>query len=406
MPKYFYKAKNLKGEEKEGFLEAPDISSLAKILHKKGYFLVSTGETSKGKITNISFLKKLETVSLTEKLFFTRNLKVMVETGVSLPRAINILANQAKTEKFKRILEKISEEVVSGRNLSYAVGLYPRVFSNIYKETLKIGEETGNLEDSLEILSTQMEREHNLKSEVKTAMAYPVVVLIMAVFIGIVMFIFAVPKMKDAFKQFDMPLPLTTRMIFSFSEALIHYWPAVIIAFAAIIFGLYSLVKKNKKGGKAISAIWLKVPLISKIVREINSALILRTLSSLLRAGVPIVKSLEITSGTVNNFYFKDSLKKSAKDVEKGGKLSQSLKKYKGLYLPMVVEMIEIGEETGETSKVLENLADFYEEESSATLQRLSSMIEPLLILFIGGIVGFFAISMMQPMFSIMQGIH
>ena len=409
MPRYSYKAKNLKGEEKEGYLEAADISSLAKVLYQKGYFLLSAnlGENKgRQKGINISFLRKLESVSLTEKLFFTRNLKVMAETGVSLPRAVNILAKQAKTEKFRKILNKISEEIISGKSLSYAVSLYPKVFPNIYKETLRVGEETGKLEDSLEILSNQMEKEHNLKSEIKTAMAYPMIVLVMAIFIGIVMFIFAVPKMKEAFNQFNMKLPLTTRLILSFSDIIIHYWFLVIAFFALIAFIFYTVLKNNKKGGKMMSAVWLKIPLVSKIVKEINAALILRTLSSLLKAGVPIVRSLGIVSGTINNFYFKDSLKQAARSVEKGGKLSQSLRKYKDLYLPMVIEMMEIGEETGETSKVLENLANFYEKESSATLQRLSAMIEPFLILFIGGIVGFFAISMMQPMFSIMQGIH
>ena len=162
---------------------------------------------------------------------------------------------------------------------------------------------------------------------------------------------------------------------------------------------------RTEKGKKLKSSLLLKVPIICKIVKETNSSLALRILSSLLKAGVPIVRALEITSGALSNFYFKESLIKTSKIVEKGGKVSEALKPYKNLYSPMVLEMMEIGEETGETSEILEGLANFYEEEATDSLDRLSSIIEPVLILVIGGIVGFFAISMLKPIFNITKGL-
>ena len=409
MPRYSYKAKNLKGEEETGVLEAKNSSNLAKILHQKGYFLLSAEEESKEEkkkfnIGKLNIFSKFSKISLSEKLFFTRNLEVMIRTGVPLPRAFEILSGLTKTKKFKTALKKISGEIVKGKSISVSVGYFPEIFPKIYQETLKVGEETGKLGESLDTLARQMEREHGLKSQITTAMVYPMVVLSTAFLIGILMFVFAVPKMKTAFEELNVKLPFTTRAILSFADFLTKKWPITILILIVLVFFLF-LVLRGKKGGKIKSKIVLKIPLISKISREMNSALTLRTMSSLLSAGVPIVLALEVASGSLKNFYFREALKNAAKVVEKGKKLSEALEPYQNLFLPMVLEMIKVGEETGETPKVLEKLADYYEEEVTSTTQKLSSVIEPILIIIVGAVVGFFAISMMQPMFSIMGGV-
>lgn len=406
MPRYFYKAKNLKGEEESGVLVAQSPSHLAKVLRKKGYFLISAEEEGKEKkrrfgIPKLDFIWKLIGVPLTEKLFFTRNLEVMIRTGVPLPRAFEILSTQAKNKKFKKALKEISTKIIKGENLSDSLSAFPEIFSTLYQETLKVGEETGKLEESLKILANQMEREHSLKSRIKTAMVYPIIVLCMTFVIGVLMMVFAVPKLKIAFEELNVELPLTTRIILSFADFLTKKWPLALFVGAALIF-ISVLALRGEKGGKFKSKLVLKIPIISKIVRQTNSTLVLRTLSSLLAAGVPIVRSLEVAEGALTNFYFKKSLLEAVKIVEKGEKLSQALRPYENLYSPMVLQMMEVGEETGGTSEVLEKLADFYEEEVALATQKLSVIIEPILIMIIGGIVGFFAVSMMQPMFGIM----
>lgn len=411
MPKYFYKAKNLQGKEESGTLNAKDKRHLAGILHRKGYFLLSAeaeGETEerekeKFEISIFDFLKKFRRISLTDKLFFTRNLEVMIKTGVPLPRAFRILSAQIKSEKFKKALIGISEKIVKGENLSSAMSFFPDIFPELYQETLKVGEETGKLEYSLRVLSNQMEREHDLKSQIKTAMIYPTMVLCVTLIIGVLMMIFVVPNLKVAFEELGVELPFTTQIVLSLADFLSEKFPIALLIIAGLVFGSV-LALRSKKGGKIKSKLSLKIPIISKIIRQVNSALTLRTLSSLLKSGVPIVRSLEIISGALTNFYFKKSLKEAAELIEKGQKLSQILKPYADLYSPMVLQMIKVGEETGETSEVLEKLAEFYEEETRNATQKLSSFIEPILILFVGGIVGFFVISMMQPMFSIMGG--
>jgi len=410
MPIYFYKAKNFKGEEESGILDSQSPSHLARILRKKGYFLISAerkglNEKTKFKLPSLDFFGKFIGVSLSEKLFFTRNLRVMVRTGVSLPKAFKILSTQAKNKKFKKALETISEKIAQGESLSNSLGIFPDIFSNLYQETLKVGEETGSLEDSLKVLNNQMEKEYNLKSKIKTAMLYPSIVLGLALAMGVFMFIFIVPNLKAVFEDLSIELPLTTKVIFALADFLTKNWAVALLITGLLVFILITGLK-SQKTEKFKSRLTLKLPIISKITRQTNSALSLRILSSLLKAGVPIVRALEITSRTLTNFYFRESLEKAAELVEKGEKLSQALGPYKNLYSPMVLEMVEIGEETGETSEILGTLADFYEEEVTSTLQKLSSTIEPILILVIGGVVGFFAVSMFQPMYSDMERVH
>jgi len=415
MPQYFYKAKNLNGEYIEGSLEALNEKQLARNLRGQGYFLVSSqasieqgpeeaSEQKKSNKININFLDSLFSVPLTEKLFFVRNLGVMVKTGVSLVKSFEMLSEQARSKKFKNVLIEISAKINKGESLSAAFGYYPKIFPAIFQETIRVGEETGKLEGALKTLSKQMEKEHDLKSKIKSAMVYPVMVLIMAFGIGIFMMIFAVPKIKASFLEIGVQLPLTTKIILGFADLLTKYWMLCLLVFVGFVIGMFFFMKSGK-GGKLKSGLWLRIPVVSKLARQTNSALTLRTLSSLLQSGVPIVRALIIASGSLGNFYFRDALKRSAESVEKGDKLSKSLKSYQNIFSPMVVQMIEVGEETGETPDILEKLAEFLEEEVGASTQRLSSIIEPILIMCVGGVVGFFAISMMQPMFSIMEGV-
>lgn len=408
MSQYFYKAKNLQGGEESGAMEAANQSELAKALRQKGYFLLSADckDAAKKSATSSfgNFLSGLFGVPLPEKLFFTRNLAIMVKTGVSLPRAINILSQQVRSGKFKKILTQLSVDITEGRLLSACMSSYPSVFSTLYQETLKVGEETGKLEDALSVLEKQMEREHKLKSDISSAMLYPAVVLGMAVVIGIIMFVFAVPKLKTTFTEMNVALPFTTRAIFGFADFLTKHWLLSLLIIVVLVIG--SLALGRAKGGSRLrSAIVLRLPVIGKIAKTTNAALALRTISSLLEAGVPIVRSLQVASGSLRNFYFQESLKEVSLAVEKGIKMSQAISSYPKLYASTVFHMMEVGEETGETPDVLKKLADFYEDEVAASTQRLAALIEPALIVFIGGVVGFFAMSMMQPMFNMMGSV-
>jgi len=405
MPRYNYIAKTLRGEEKRGAIEAKDKYDLARILRQEGSILVkavSEGEASKKRFyISIPFFGW---VSLTEKIMFARNLRIMIASGVSLPRSLDILSNQTKNKKFRKTLLKIKEEIVHGKSFSQALEGYPNVFSELFCSMIKVGEETGTLEDVLKVLVDQMEKEYQIKSKVKGAMVYPSVIILAMVGIGVLMLIIVVPKLAEVFSELNVELPFTTRVVIGVGEFLGKFWYFIPFGFFVLIF-LLKIFLKTKVGKFIFSTIFLKIPIVSPIVKKTNSAHTVRTLSSLIAAGVPIVRSLEIVSGSLGNIYYKKALTEAAEKVKKGAKLAEVLKKYKDIYPNLVFQMIEVGEETGETSNILKKLAEFYEEEVANATQNLSAVIEPVLMLIIGAVVGFFAISMIQPIYSMMQTI-
>lgn len=406
MPRYFYTARSPKGEPKAGTLGAKDKSELAKILRQEGYFLVSAAleeaEIKKRKFEiSLPFLAK---VGLKEKMFFTRNLKVMIAAGLPLPRSLKILAEQSKSKKFRASLNDVREEIIKGTSFSQALSRHPDIFSELFQNMIKVGEEAGTLEEVLSVLTTQMEREHELKSKVLSAMIYPAVIIVAMVGIGVLMLVMVVPKLAETFTELHIELPLTTQFVIFLGTFLAKRWYIGILIIIALIV-LFRTGRKTKIGKRLIDFSILKVPIISALIKKTNSAYTTRTLSSLIIAGVPIVRSLEIVSGALGNVYFRESMAQAAERVREGEKLSEVLKPYRNLYPLIVLQMIEVGEETGETSNVLGKLAEFFEEEVTTTTKNLSAIIEPVLMLLIGGAVGFFAISMVQPIYSMLGAI-
>jgi len=403
MPKYFYTAKSLKGEEKSGVLEAKDIHQLAKKLREQGFILIKA-ETEEEVAPPTKFWWGVGGVGLKEKMFFTRNLQVMIASGLPLPRAIEILSSQTKSKKFQKALLNIKEDVIKGKSFSEALSIYPDIFSELFLNMVKVGEEAGTLDEVLKILAQQMERENTLKSKITGAMIYPAVIIVAMLGIGILMLVMVVPQLAATFKELEIELPATTRFVMGLATFLVEKWYLVILILVFFIF-FFLQAKRTKRGKATIDSLLLKLPIISPIIRKTNAAQTIRTLSSLIASGVPIVRALEIVSGTLGNIYFKKAISEAAERVRKGEKLSEALKPYQDIYSLTVIQMIAVGEETGETSSILEKLADFFEEEVGRATENLASVIEPVIMLIIGAAVGFFAISMIQPMYSMLQGL-
>ncbi len=406
MPKYFFTAKSLKGEPKSGTLEAKDKSELARALRQEGYVLISAsleGEEIKRKKFKIS-LPFLGRVSLTEKMMFTRNLQVMIAAGISLPRALGILALQTKSKKFEKALFNVSKEITRGKSFSDSLQKHPDIFPEVFTSMVKVGEEAGTLEEVLKTLTQQMEREYELKSKIKGAMIYPAVIIFAMLGIGFLMLVMVVPRLAETFRELNVELPPTTKLVISFGTFLAEKWFFGILMAIGIFF-VFRIILKTKKGKRMIDSLFLKIPIISPIIKKTNSASTVRTLSSLFASGVPIVRALEIVSGSLGNIYFREAMAESAEKVRKGSKLSEALKPYQDIYPSIIIQMIEVGEETGETSDVLGKLADFFETEVGNATKNLSAVIEPILMLIIGAVVGFFAISMVQPMYSMLGAI-
>ena len=406
MPVYFYTAINGAGERVSGSETAEDERQLANILHEKGYLLttVKTDEKKKRLVFALSFLQDFQGVSLTEKLMFARNLQVMVEAGIPLPKSLEVLAEQAGNKRFKTVLLEVQEMVVKGKTFSEALEEYPKIFSDLFVNMVRVGEESGTLGKVIEQVMVQLDREHDVKSKVLGAMLYPAVIITAMMGIGTLMLLVVVPQLAQVFDELGVELPLTTRVVIGFGTLMAEQWyilfPAIFLS-VGILFRLW----KTKAGKRIVDTIVLKMPIFSTIVRKSNAALMTRTLSSLISSGVPIVRSLEITAHVVGNVHFQDSLTACSKEVGKGAKLSEALGKYKDIYPIMVIQMIAVGEETGETGKILAKLAEFFEGEVADVTKNLTSILEPVLMLIIGAVVGFFAISMIQPMYSMLGSI-
>ncbi|KPJ71822.1 hypothetical protein AMJ50_00735 [Parcubacteria bacterium DG_74_3] len=405
MPRYFYTAKSLEGETKSGTLEAKDVSQLVQRLRSEGLILIKAilEEEKKPRALRIS-LPFLGGVPLTEKMMFARNLRVMIAAGLPLPRALRILAGQARAKELKIALDNVAEEIVKGKSFSESLSKHPNVFSEIFQSMVKVGEEAGTLEDVLQILTEQMEREHELKSKVQGAMIYPAIIIAAMIVVGILMMIVVIPQLAATFEELQVELPPTTRFVIAIGNFLARYWYLLPLIVLGLLF-LFRLISQTKTGKRAIDAALLKIPIISPIIRKTNSAYAVRTLGSLISSGVPIVRSLEVTAGALGNIYYKEALIDAAEKVRKGAKLSETLKDHQNIYPLLVIQMVEVGEETGQTSDILTKLADFYEEEVTNATKNLSAVIEPVIMLIIGAAIGFFAISMIQPLYSMLGAI-
>jgi len=409
MPSYIYTAKNKDGESKTDHMIVANKHELAAILRNQGLILVSAEVAGRKKefgyyLNIIKRFKELGTISLVEKMMFSRHLSVMIDAGLSLNQALKILAKQTKSPKFKKIISQVEINVSQGESFEKSLNKYPKVFNELYVNMVGVGEAGGNLSEVLKILAEQMKKNHELISRVRGAMMYPAVIVIAMLGIGILMMVMVVPKLTETFEEIGVELPLSTQIIIFISNFLknnIILGLAILIAIIVII----KLAMKNIVVKKGLHRAYLHLPVFGSLIKKINSARLARTLSSLIKSGVPIINSLKVVANTLSNIHFKEALLESAKEVQKGKRLSETLSGYENLYTPMVVQMIGVGEETGSLSDILDNLADFYEEEIDNITKNMSSVLEPIIMVFIGCAVGFFAISMIQPMYSMMSGI-
>ncbi|MFA7169978.1 MAG: type II secretion system F family protein [Candidatus Paceibacterota bacterium] len=407
MTKFSYKAKTIEGDVKSGRMEAKDQAELSGILRQKGLVLILAqklkGDRKKGEIALPGFLK-IKKVGLVDKMLFTRNLGVMLHSGLPFSRALSILAEQTKSVYFREVLDEVVEDVQKGSALADSMEKYPKVFNQLFVSMVRVGETGGNLEEVLRMLSVQLKKDHDITSKVRGAMMYPSVIIVAMSLIGILMMVFVFPSLLSMFAESGAELPLATRALIFVSNSLQNYGLYILMGFIAfLVFFLRSI--KTAEGKKIFDGIILKLPVVGGIVTKVNVARFCRTLSSMVASGVSIVQALETVSGTLGNYQYSESAKDACRRVQKGINLSEVIAEYDKLYPSMMMHMIEVGEETGSVETTLQQVAEFYEEEVDQFTSNLSSVIEPLLMLLMGGAVGVFAIALIQPMYSIMETI-
>ena len=401
--KYIFTAINKDGNKYSGDLEANDKSAFFNEFKKTGDTLVTVKEAKDKKNIQISF-KIFSRIKTIDKINFARNTANMLEAGLSLSRALSVAERQTPNANLKDVFRKLNLAISSGKTFHESLLEYPKIFSPIFISMVRAGEESGNLTQSLKDISIQMEKTYLLQKKVKGAMMYPSIIFIVMIIIAFLMMIYVVPRLTKTFKDLKTELPMSTKFIIGISD-LLSQNPIVSIAGLIILFVALFYFFKSKMGKDLFDSAVLKIPVISEIVKETYSARTARTFSSLLSAGIDVVSAVRITGDVLQNHNYKRVMKKLERVVEKGEQMSTVFNDEPNLYPPFVAEMISVGEETGKLSTMLIGVANFYENEVEQKTKDLSTIIEPVLMVVIGAAVGFFAISMITPMYSVMNNI-
>ncbi len=402
---FYYKAKSKNGEIFEGMLNSFDRFSLARELRSRGHTPITVREKKDSFFDQLFQFKKIfSKVSIAEQILFTKNLSGMLKAGLSLARALSVLEKQTKNALLSKILISLSNDINGGANLSTGLSKFPGVFSKLFVSMTRAGEESGNLADALADIGTSLDKMHSLTKKIHGALIYPGVILSAMVVIGVLMFAFVVPTLAATFRDLGVVLPTSTRILIFFGN---FFSDHLILSFVIILgtaFGLYSLYF-SKFMAPYIDRIVVKLPVIGTLAKELNTARTTRTMSSLLASGVSIIRAVEITEDVVQNTLYKKVLREASAAVEKGIPFSKVFEANNNLYPVMMSEMVQVGEETGKLTDMLLQIALFYEEEIENKTKNLSTIIEPVLMIFIGAGVGFFAISMITPLYTVLGNI-
>ncbi|MFH1610770.1 MAG: type II secretion system F family protein [Patescibacteria group bacterium] len=344
-------------------------------------------------------------VPLTQKIFFIQNLGIMLKAGLSLGQALRAITKQSSNKKLKNILKDVTRKVEKGDAFSKSLATYPKTFNDLFVSMVASGEASGNLEEILLQVHKQLKRSHALISKVRGAMIYPIIVIVAMIGIGVGMIVFVMPKFMSIFDDFNAELPLPTRILIAISKFVENN--GFFVALTTIVLVLVFLKAiKTKKGKAILHKFFLTAPVLSPIVKKINLARFARTMSSLTKSGISIIKSFKITAKTLGNMYYKEALFDAAEKVKKGTEMNTILREYPKLFPPVVTQMVTVGEESGSVEDILDEIASFYEEEVDQTMENLPSIIEPVLMLILGFGVGFMAISVLMPMYSLGEAIN
>jgi len=395
---YQYKAKDEKGNLKTGSIETENEDKVYLSLKKQGLFLLSIKE--KGATQKISF-NILNRVSLKTLAIFTKELQVMIKAGLPLVTALKTLEEQMENKTLKKIVSKLAQEVEGGTPLSEALGKYPNVFSPFYINTLTSGEKGGSLDSALQSLATQLEKDYDLNSTIRGAMVYPAFILLALFAVIIIILIYVVPSLTNLFTELSGTLPITLRILISSSSFVRSFWWLIIIA----LVGIYLLLKfwkKTPSGSHFLDNLKIQAPGLGSLIRKIYLTRFCRTTSTLIKAGLPIVDVLETTKSVISNTIYQKEINNVQKKVEGGIPLSSALKQ-SNFFPPMLYQLITVGENTGNIEQSLDTLADFYEKDVTSATVTLVSLIEPALIIIIGLAVAIVVISVMKPIYGVLN---
>ena len=406
MASFVYSAVNQKGDHVSGTIEATERSVVVKNLTTQGLRPLSVKETSGTSSAQILKIFGGNKVKNDQIVIFTRELSAMVGAGVPIIRALTSLQNHAESTTLKKLLTGIIKDVESGEQLGDALSKYPNTFSDVYVNMVRAGETAGILDEILKRLAYQQEKNATIRKKIKSAMTYPMVLVGITILAFFGLMLFVIPQIGKILTDLGGPgvqLPLLTQVMLAISGIFVDFW---FILFPLIGAGVFMLLKylRTPSGKSFLHHLVLRIPGLKTIVMKIAIARFARTVSSLIGAGVPVLEALDVTAHAVGNVVYEKALLDASKAVESGSTLSTEIEKNK-LFPAIVPQMLSVGEETGQTDTVLVKVADFYEEEVDVAIEGISAIIEPVMIVFMGGMVGVIAASVMLPIASLSSSI-
>jgi type IV pilus assembly protein PilC len=401
METYTYQAHTHTGQLVNGSQQASSKKEVVDALLSKDMTPISIEAVS-----DSSVLKKLLNllphgrVSMKERVIFSRQFATMIGAGIPIARSLAILKTQTENKTLAAALEKIAHDVESGSTLSDSISKYPKIFSPVYVSMVHAGEVGGILDEVLNRLADQMEKDSELISKVRGAMVYPGLIFVVMIAALIFIMIVVVPQLEVVFDAVDTELPWNTQLLLNLSTLMRSQ--GFLIGAVAVVGGFLFVrtAKKNQKLRRQLHRVYLKIPVFGMITRKINIARFARTFGALLGSGIPVLEALKVVSDSLSNMIMQDELRESTNSVRNGGSLAKSLHNSK-VFPIIVAEMIAIGEETGELEKILTKLADFYDKEVQSLVANLSSIIEPMILIVTGGLVGFIIISVIGPLYQL-----
>jgi len=397
MPVYVWKGKNSQGEKRKGEVEAPDQAGA--LAHVRRLRIVNpvVKEKPKDLLENISFFQPKVTGK--DVVIFTRQLSTMIDAGLPLVQGLEILEKQQDNSTFKKCLHEIRSDVEAGSTLADSMRKQPKIFDTLFTNMIEAGETGGILDVILSRLATFMEKSMALKKKIKGAMTYPTVCLAISILILGVILIFVIPVFSSMFKDFGSSLPLPTQIVVTMSEFLKSNFIFMMIAFFMVVF-IVKKIYKTPKGELIIDRAMLKSPVIGNLLRKVAVAKFTRTLSTMLGAGVPILEALQVVGKTSGNKVIENAIFRVSDSIAEGRPIAEPLEE-SGVFPNMVVQMINVGESVGALDAMLEKIAAFYDEEVDQAVENLTAMIEPFMIVFLGGMIGGIVVAMYLPIFKI-----
>jgi type IV pilus assembly protein PilC len=401
---FTFKAVDLAGVPAKGELEADSKQAVTDQLRSRGLIVLDIAE-EKTTLTNQDLFERFKRIKPHELTVMTRQLATMIAAGVSILRAFHVLEEQTENEKLKVILAEVRQDIEAGISMSDALERHPDTFNELYIAMTRTGETAGMLEEALDRIAVQMEKSDSLRRQVKAAMAYPMMIGIFALVTLLALVTFLIPVFEDVFKDFDGKLPFITQISVGASKAIRGQWYIFIVATVGLVIA-FRKWKKTSWGLWQWDAIKMKMPAkIGDVILKISLARWSRTFSGLVHSGVPLLQAIDITAKTAGNSHIEKAMDDVKVSVQRGGTIAEPLRA-SPLFPSMVAHMVGVGEETGNLDGMLGKVADFYEDEVAAVIKALTSILEPVMILVVGAIVGFIVISMYLPLFQLYDNIR